>query len=193
MGQSGEKWDLDQVSATGAEWTASDGEAGDAQLLGRKVTEMFLGTYLHALDAKGRVAIPARYRDVLSQEKEPGLILTIHSGDAGQCVVVYPRAPFFRLAEKLVTDGPMDPRLERYARAILPTATEVAPDRQGRVLLPATLRDLVGIQREVVWVGMFNRMEIWDRDRWDASHKADLSEVGSLNKLYVELLGKGRE
>lgn len=154
---------------------------------------MFLGTYQHALDTKGRVAIPARYREVLSGEAEPELILTIHSGDAGQCVVVYPRAPFFRLAEKLVTDGPMDPRLERYARAILPTATEVAPDRQGRILLPASLRELVQIRREVVWVGMFNRMEIWDRDRWDTSHRADLSEVGNLNKLYTELVGKARE
>jgi MraZ protein len=154
---------------------------------------MFLGTYQHALDTKGRVSIPARYRELLAAEADPGLILTIHSGDAGQCLVVYPRAPFNRLAETLVTDGPMDPRLERYARAILPTATEAAPDRQGRILLPATLRELVGIQRDVTWVGMWSRMEIWDGVRWEASHRADLAEVGNLNKLYTELTTKHRE
>lgn len=154
---------------------------------------MFVGTYQHALDSKGRVSIPARYRELLALESEPGLILTIHSGDAGQCLVVYPRAPFYRLAERLVTDGPMDPRLERYARAILPTATEAAPDRQGRILLPASLRELALIRREVVWVGMFNRMELWDRERWDATHRADLSEVGNLNKLYTELVTQKRD
>ena len=106
---------------------------------------MFLGTHQHALDDKGRVSIPARYRELLAAEPEPGLILTIHSGDAGQCLVAYPRAPFFRLAQQLVTDGPTDPRLERYARAILPTATE-ALSRAGEsfarlgisVCLPST-------------------------------------------------------
>ena len=152
---------------------------------------MFLGTHHHALDSKGRVSIPARYREVLSAQAEPGLILTINFGDASKCVVAYPREPFYRLAERLVSDGPMDPRLERYARAILPTATEVAPDRQGRILLPQSLRELVGIDREVTWVGMFNRMEIWNRTRWEQAHAADLAEVGSLNKLYTELVSGG--
>jgi len=154
---------------------------------------MFLGTHQHALDDKGRVSIPARYRELLAAEPEPGLILTIHTGDAGQCLVAYPRAPFFRLAQQLVTDGPTDPRLERYARAILPTATEAVPDRQGRILLPASLRELARIQREVVWVGMFNRMELWDRERWESTHRADLLEVGNLNKLYTELVTKHRD
>jgi MraZ protein len=148
---------------------------------------MFLGTHHHSLDAKGRVSIPARYREELAAQPEPGLILTINFGDAQQCLVAYPRAPFHKLAEKLVSDGPMDPRLERYARAILPTATEVAPDRQGRILLPQALRELVGIQREVTWLGMFNRMELWDRQRWEQAHEADLAEVGNLNKLYTEI------
>lgn len=149
---------------------------------------MFLGTYHHSLDAKGRVSIPARYREILAGQKEPGLILTINHGDAEQCLVAYPRAPFYKLAESLVSDSPMDPRLERYARAIFQAATEVAADRQGRILLPQTLRDLVGIQREVTWVGMFNRMELWDRARFEKSQRADLAEVGNLNKLYTEII-----
>ncbi len=148
---------------------------------------MFLGTYHHSLDSKGRVSLPARYREVLAAEAEPGLILTINHGDARQCVAVYPREPFARLAQKLMADGPMDAQLERYARAILPSSTEVMHDRQGRILIPAALRELVGLEREVTWVGMFNRMEIWDRARWESSHATDLAEVGNLNRLYTEI------
>jgi transcriptional regulator MraZ len=148
---------------------------------------MFLGTYHHSLDTKGRVSIPARYRELLTAEAEPGLILTISYGNAEQCVAVYPRAPFHRMAQKLITDGPMDAQLERYARAILPSSSEVNHDRQGRILIPGFLRDLVNIQREVTWVGMFNRMEIWDRSKWEADHQKDLAEVGNLNRLYTEI------
>ncbi len=148
---------------------------------------MFLGTYHHSLDTKGRVSIPARYRELLTAEAEPGLILTINHGDAEQCVAVYPRAPFHRMARKLMTDGPMDAQLERYARTILPSSIEVTHDKQGRILIPSTLLEQVNIQREVTWVGMFNRMEIWDRAKWEAAHQKDLAEVGNLNRLYTEI------
>lgn len=147
---------------------------------------MFLGTYHHSMDAKGRVSMPARYRELLASQPEPGLILTINLGDAEQCVVVYPREPFARFAEKLTTVGPMDAQLERYARAILPTSIEVSHDRQGRILIPGNLRELVGIDREVTWVGMYNRMELWDRNKWETAHRKDLAEVGDLNRLYAE-------
>ena len=153
---------------------------------------MFLGTYHHSLDTKGRVSIPARYREIISAQSEQGLILTINYGDAEQCVVVYPREPFHRMAQKLISDGPMDAQLERYARAILPESTEVSHDRQGRILIPVNLRDLVGIQREVTWVGMFNRMEIWDRAKWEAAHKTDLAEVSNLNRLYTEIYNENK-
>ncbi len=148
---------------------------------------MFLGTYHHSLDTKGRVSIPARYRELLTAEAEPGLILTISYGDAEQCVSVYPRTPFNRMAQKLMSDGTMDAQLERYARAILSSSTEVTFDKQGRILIPGFLRELVGIEREVTWVGMFNRMEIWDRAKWESAHRTDLAEVGNLNRLFTEI------
>lgn len=148
---------------------------------------MFLGTYHHSLDTKGRVSIPARYRELLSAEAEPGLVLTISYGDASQCVAAYPRAPFHRFAQRLISDGPMDPQLDRYARAILPSSQEVSFDRQGRILIPTHLRELVGMEREVTWVGMFNRMEIWDRTKWESAHRKDLAEVGDLNRVFTEI------
>jgi MraZ protein len=153
---------------------------------------MFLGTHHHSLDDKGRVSIPARYRELLAQQPEPGLILTINHGDSGRCIVVYPRAPFARMAQKLFDDGPMDPAREQFSRAIMAASTEVAPDRQGRILLPPLLRELVGIQRDVTWVGMWSRMEIWDRARWESTHQADLAEVGNLNRRLGNLSGPAR-
>jgi MraZ protein len=148
---------------------------------------MFLGTHPFGLDDKGRLSIPARYREVLAQQPEPGLILTIDHADSGRCIVVYPRAPFQRMAQRLFDDGPMDPGREQFARAIMAASTEVAPDRQGRILLPPGLRELVGIEREVTWVGMWNRMEIWDRQKWDVAQKNGLAEVGHLNQLLGSL------
>ncbi len=148
---------------------------------------MFLGTYHHSLDTKGRVSMPARYRELLKAESESGLILTISYGDAEQCVSVYPRAPFNRMAQKLMTDATMDAQLQRYARTILASSVEAAPDRQGRILIPGKLRELVGIERESTWVGMFNHMEIWDRTKWETAHRTDLAEVGNLNRLFTEI------
>ncbi len=153
---------------------------------------MFLGTYHHSLDAKGRVSMPARYRELLATQPEPGLILTINYGDPEQCVVVYPREPYARMAEKLTTDGPMDAQLERYSRVINASATEVSHDRQGRILIPASLRELVGIDREITWIGMYNRMELWDRTKWETAHRKDLAEVGNLNRLYTEIYNSNK-
>ena len=153
---------------------------------------MFLGTYQHALDAKGRVSIPARYRDLLARAVEPGLVLTICHADATRCVEVYPREPFARFTDKLMESAAMDAGIERLARAVLTSSVEASFDRQGRILVPAGLRKLPGLERDVTWAGLGDRMEIWDRAKWEAVAAKDLAEVSSLSSLFTKFMRENR-
>jgi len=123
---------------------------------------MFVGTHRHSLDDKGRVILPVKFRNRL----EVGAFMA--KGRDG-CVSVYPADEWERVASKvreMSSEGEMQ---RRAARAFFAGAAEVAPDRQGRVQVPANLRDFahLGTEREVVVVGVHSRVEIWDGGRWD--------------------------
>lgn len=122
---------------------------------------MFLGTYEPRLDEKGRLILPAKYRDELSA----GLVLT-----RGQerCVYVFPMREFERLHEQL-RDTPVTARTSRnHLRMFLSGATDDAPDKQGRVTIPAPLRQYAGLERDVAVIGAGSRVEIWDSGAWHA-------------------------
>ena len=84
----------------------------------------------------------------------------------------------------------MDPRLVAYGRTLSTHSTRVVPDRNGRILIPAMLRELAGLTREVTWVGMFDRMELWNRRKWAERLQADLGDVENLNRFYNEFSSK---
>jgi MraZ protein len=122
---------------------------------------MFLGTYEHSLDPKGRVILPAKFRERL----EAGAFLA-RSLDG--CLSLYDAEEF----EKVATDMQEKARrgaVERNAvRSFAAGATEATPDRQGRITIPSHLRDFAGLEREVVVTGALSRIEIWDAARWRA-------------------------
>ena len=119
---------------------------------------MFLGEYQHSLDAKGRVILPSRYRARFGE----GLVVT--KGQTG-CLYVYPREEFERVAQSLIDANKRD-----LARHFFSGSSEDAPDGQGRVGIPESLRRYAGLDRDVTVIGNGNRMEIWDRSRWE-SHR----------------------
>jgi MraZ protein len=121
---------------------------------------MFLGEYQHSLDAKGRVILPSRYRARFAE----GLVLT--KGQTG-CLYVYPREEFQRVAQQLIDANKRD-----VARMFFSGSSEDEPDGQGRVLIPEALRRYASLERDVSVVGTGNRMEIWDRARWE-QHRAE--------------------
>jgi len=125
-----------------------------------------LGTHSYTLDPKGRISLPARFRDVLSD----GAVLTL--GQDG-CLFCFPRAEWEERAGE-VRDLPLsDPESRAYARMFFGKAEAVELDAQGRLLVPQRLRNEVGIRKEAVVVGVFDRMEIWDREtheRYEAGH-----------------------
>ena len=122
---------------------------------------MFLGQYQHSLDEKGRVILPAKFRGQL----EGGAYMA--RGLDG-CVCVYPTDEWERVSNnmrELATRGPQE---RQAARAFFAGAAEVTPDRQGRVPVPAHLREFGGLSldRDVVVAGVLSRIEIWDAERW---------------------------
>lgn len=120
---------------------------------------MFLGTHSPRLDEKGRLILPAKFRDELAG----GLVLT-----KGQehCIYVFSAREFEKVHADMV-GAPMQNRQARdYGRILLSGASDEVPDKQGRVTIPATLRAYAGLDRELVVIGAGNRAEIWDAKAW---------------------------
>jgi len=120
---------------------------------------VFLGTYEPRLDEKGRLILPAKFRDELSA----GLVLT-----RGQehCVYVFPMGEFQHLAEQLRAAPVSSKQSRDYLRLFLSGATDEVPDKQGRVTIPPALRQWASLQRDVVVIGAGSRVEIWDAEAW---------------------------
>jgi MraZ protein len=119
---------------------------------------MFLGTHTPHLDEKGRLFLPAKYREELSR----GLVLT-----KGQerCLYVFPLTDFDRVTEAL--RAPVTSKAVRdYSRVFFASASDEMPDRQGRITVPAALREYAGLERDCVVIGANTRLEIWDAQAW---------------------------
>ncbi|CAN5571322.1 division/cell wall cluster transcriptional repressor MraZ [soil metagenome] len=120
---------------------------------------MFLGRYDHTIDTKGRVALPARYRDHLSD----GVVVT-RGFDA--CLLVYPMSQWAPLAERVSGLSISDPDVRALRRLLFADAADLDLDKQGRILIPSGLRDYAGLDRDAVVVGMHTFIEIWNPERW---------------------------
>jgi MraZ protein len=131
----------------------------------------FTGSAEHALDDKGRLVVPARFRERLGT----GFILTIAPPDP--CLALYPQATWAQFCNRLEAAPRKDERFRRFVRHLFAHTDEVSCDVQGRLLIPAPLRSYGGIERDIVSVGSFTRVEIWAKERYEA-HAAPEGEVG---------------
>ncbi len=122
---------------------------------------MFLGTHAPRLDDKGRIFLPAKFRDELAG----GLVIT-----KGQerCLYVWPLEEFGRLTESM-RNAPVTAKPTRdYMRVLFAGASDEVPDRQGRVTIPPALRDYAGLARDCIVIGANTRVEIWDAQAWES-------------------------
>lgn len=119
---------------------------------------MFLGEYEHTIDAKGRVAVPAKFRGQLDR----GAVL---SKGMGKCLSVYTMARWEEKSTALA-ESKIDEDLRDFERRIYPSASEVELDGQGRMIIPAKLRAYAGLTTEVTIAGVRDHIEIWDRKNW---------------------------
>lgn len=122
---------------------------------------MLIGTYQHNLDAKGRLFIPAKLREDL------GDVFVVTRGTSG-CLFGMSKNQWESFALQLAARPLGDHASQMVVRQIASMAGEVELDKQGRVLLPAPLRKKAGLGREIVIIGAVNRVEIWDKERWEA-------------------------
>lgn len=138
---------------------------------------MFVGEYRHNVDTKGRLAIPFRMRS----ELERGAIVT---RGVDTCLTVYTREEWDMLAAKIAALPMSDPKARRFSRFFLAGAAEVEFDKQGRILLPAHLREYAGISNAVVVAGVYNKIELWNEAAWE-KQSADVDAAGDLGGLAI--------
>jgi len=140
---------------------------------------MLLGEYQHNLDIKGRMAIPAKFRDKLNV----GAIIT---RGIDNCLFVFANAEWDALAKKLIALPLAQANSRAFVRLMLSGASDVELDQQGRILIPDYLRKYAGLKKEVVVAGLYNRIEIWD----DAAWTAYKTKTESSSEEIAEKLGE---
>lgn len=145
---------------------------------------MFRGSFTLTLDDKGRLALPARYRDRLLSENQGQLICTIDLHDP--CLLLFPLAEWEEIEEKLQSLSSLNPQERRLQRILLGNATECDMDKSGRILLPAFLRQHAGLNKNIRLVGQLNKFEIWDEAAWQERLTADI-ELEQAQAGSVEL------
>jgi MraZ protein len=145
---------------------------------------MWQGQYEHAIDAKGRTSLPARFRDALAAAGDDRLVLT--SG-LDPCLVGYPLAEWRAFEEKLSKLPRFDPHVVKLRRLYVSAAVEVSFDGQGRILVPPSLRTYAGLEKEVVWAGMGRNAELWAKDRWARAIETTEEERARLAQKLGEL------
>ena len=130
---------------------------------------MFYGEYEHAIDSKGRLIVPAKFREALKTQQVTSLFLT--RGLDG-CLFLFPESEW-RLAESRFKQIPFTKGEGRkFNRLFFSGAAEVAIDGLGRLLVPKSLKEFAEIKQQVVIVGVSNRMEIWSREKWQAYYES---------------------
>lgn len=127
---------------------------------------MFMGEYNHTIDAKGRLIIPAKFREVLGEE------FVVTKGMDG-CLFVFDNPEWQVFADKLRGLPMIDKEARQFTRFFLAGAAGVEVDKQGRILLPAVLRSFAGLEKEVALVGVGSRIEIWDKATWEEKNQYD--------------------
>ena len=131
---------------------------------------MLLGEYQHSIDDKGRMAIPAKFRKSLSG----GVVVTKGSEN---CLYLYPLEEWTKVAEKLSRLPINQADLRAFSRLMLAGANHAEIDSQGRVLIPDYLRSYAGIKTKAVIVGLYNRAEIWDEEKWQ-NYRSAIEQKG---------------
>ncbi|MEJ2429928.1 MAG: division/cell wall cluster transcriptional repressor MraZ [Deltaproteobacteria bacterium] len=144
---------------------------------------MFRGRSIHTLDAKGRIRIPARFRDILKTRYEDRLVIT----NLDRCLVAYPLPEWEIIEEKLGSLSLVRQDVKAFQRFFISGASECNFDKQGRVLIPQTLRDQASLEREVVLAGMLRSFEIWSKDYWDQEIKTAHDNFSQITTTLAEL------
>lgn len=141
---------------------------------------MFMGEYNHTIDAKSRLIIPSKFREVLGDE------FVVTKGLDG-CLFVFDNTEWTAFEEKLQKLPSLtNPDVRKFVRFFMAGATSVEVDKQGRVLIPNSLKDFAGLEKDVVLIGAGSRMEIWSKERYESTVTYD-----DMEEVAQQLSGLG--
>lgn len=146
---------------------------------------MFRGANAISLDAKGRIAMPSRYRDELLSRCAGQLIVTIDAVD--RCLTLYPLPEWEIIEAKLRELPSLREETRRLQRLLIGNAVDLELDGSGRFLVPPRLREYAGLDKKAMLVGQLNKFQIWDEDAWNAVSDADLLAIKQPGGLPDEL------
>jgi MraZ protein len=124
---------------------------------------MFRGRYEHAIDAKGRLKLPSRFWEVLQNTYDENLVITNLDG----CLSAFPLKEWNRLEEKILSLPAMKQEVRYFKRFFLGSAVDCGVDKQRRILIPQSLRAYAELKRDIVFVGLINRFEVWAKEKLD--------------------------
>lgn len=141
---------------------------------------MFIGEYSHNLDEKGRLAIPVKFRRLLSK----GAVVT---RGLDNCLFLYSKNEWDKLAKKLAALPISQANSRAFARLMLAGAMDVVLDKQGRIIVPEYLRQFAKLSKGVIVAGLLNRLELWDSDEWNAYKIKTEQQSGEIAEQMAEL------
>lgn len=146
---------------------------------------MFRGIFHNSIDDKGRMSIPARFREQIRENHETPLILTL---GFDQCLFLYPMDAWKKIEGQLSSLDTLNAEVRQFVRTVLKATDEVDIDQQGRIMISPVLRKEAGLAKGVVIVGMLHRIEIWDKEKYESYHA---QTTQSLELLGQKLSDKG--
>ena len=141
---------------------------------------MLTGEYSHSIDAKGRLIIPAKFRDILGED------FVITKGLDG-CLFLYPNNEWSIFEGKLRTLPLTNKNARTFTRFFLGSAVDGGLDKQGRVLISSALREFAGLEKDVVLVGVLERVEIWNKAKWDENNAVVEDNMDDIASQMEEL------
>ncbi|PIQ88272.1 MAG: cell division/cell wall cluster transcriptional repressor MraZ [Candidatus Omnitrophica bacterium CG11_big_fil_rev_8_21_14_0_20_42_13] len=144
---------------------------------------MFYGEYKHSIDRKGRIILPAKFRETAGVNFIEKFFVT---RGLDKCLFMFTEDEWKSQEQKFKTMPFTKQEARRFNRVYFSGAVEVIPDKQGRILLPQYLKDFAGIEREIVIIGVANRIEIWDKLLWSEFYKAAREDFEGIAEKLLE-------
>jgi len=143
---------------------------------------MFRGSSFHTIDSKGRIIIPARFRDVIKAQGSNGVMVSRMDG----ALLAYPYDEWRKIETRILSLAEKSENMRRFRRVFIGGAFECSCDKQDRILIPQNLRQYAEIDKEIVLVGVLDHFEIWSRKSWDRENihlEKDMKKEGVRNEI----------
>lgn len=145
---------------------------------------MFLGRFQHTIDDKGRLSIPVKFREILNSHSSGTVIITT---DFDHCLIAYPLQEWSAIAERVKKLPMMDKGVKNFLRFFYSWATECPLDKQGRVLIPPPLREYASLDRDTTVIGVENKFEIWNPQKWQENETLVSENRGEIAQAMAGL------